>query len=64
LFLSLYISTDMKYVYGSKKFVTRVWRACGKVAPLTDIAGIYKLPCGAVLYTDLPLSAEGAVHHG
>jgi hypothetical protein len=47
----------MKYVYGSKKFVARVWRACGKAVPLADIAGIYKLPCGAVLYTDLPLSA-------
>ncbi len=28
----------MKYVYGSKKFVTRVWRACGKVVPLLPLS--------------------------
>ena len=47
----------MIYVYGSDEFVTKVWRACGKVKILKDVADIYEIPCGAVLYTDLPLHA-------
>jgi hypothetical protein len=47
----------MIYVYGSEKFAKAVRRTCGRVAVLEDAAAVFKLPPGAVLYTDLPLKA-------
>jgi hypothetical protein len=45
----------MKYVYGSKKFVKMIKRACGEVKVLENIEDVWKIPQGAVLYTDAPL---------
>jgi hypothetical protein len=42
----------MIYVYGSDKFITMVWRACGRVAFLNNVSDASKLPRGAVLYVE------------
>jgi hypothetical protein len=49
------------YVIGSPEFVKLIEKSCKKVTALKNLQDVWKLPQGAVLYTDLPLRTVIAI---